>query len=151
MLCWLLLSVSWLILLLLVPIHKIRLSFYIGEPFFGLCLLHIIFLAAAWVSCWNTSVAWWFICHTPLPLTFSFCCIVPSVSGHFYLHAVNYGMTQPPFLPWSIMTILSDVDLMSALQWTLSWPSGRVSCSIFSVPDYSDFLEHLLHITINDS
>lgn len=140
MLCWLLLNVSWILLFLLVPALKTRLSSFIGGPASGLCLLQFIVPTDVWVPCWITSVTWWFISWIRQPITISFCYVVPSVPGsfslHLFVHSVNCGWHNLLFLLYleAFWLILPDLDLVSALQWALSWPSGRVSCFTFSVP-----------------
>lgn len=122
------------------PTLKTRLSFFIGGPATGLYFLRFIFPTAARVPCWNSSVTWWFISSSPWPITTSFCYIVPSVPDYFYFHlfvcTVNFHLIQPCILFYleALWLILLDLDLRSVLQWTLSWPSGRISCSTLSVP-----------------
>lgn len=146
--CWVLLNVSWILLPLLAPTLKTGLSSFLGGPAFGLCLLQFIFLTAASLlkhlsepmACKPDSLA-----HHSLCLLHC-----SSVPGHFspwlFVHAVNCGLAQLSvlFYPEGLWLILPDLDLMSALQWTLSWPSGRISCFTISVP--ITYHSHLLDI-----
>lgn len=135
MLCWLLLNVSWILLFLLVPALKTRLSSFIGGPASGLCLpvycpyCCLNHFCDLMVCKLNSSAH-----HHLFLLHCSLCArllLAPS-----FVHPVNWGWHNLLFLLYleALWLILPDLDLVSALQWALSWPSGRVSCFTFSVP-----------------
>lgn len=117
--------------LLLAPTVKTMLASFAG----GLYLLQCVSPHCCLHPCWNTSVTWWFVsqscssspslsatlfplCQAPAPSVFL--CPLLTVARHSLLFL---------FYPETLWLILPDLDLMSALQWTLSGPQAGLAAS----------------------